>query len=286
MSLPRSLSPRSQRFKVRVAEALAQIELPDDDAPRRRARARAADDAELEALRSRLRAHPVHSCPDLADHEQWMQRFDQLERETSSLDQRVRRRTGSLVRTFDQVLAVLRGLGYVEDFTLTAKGETLRRVYNEADLVVVEAVHRGVWTGLEPAELAAVVSALVYEARGRDPGPLPAVMPTAKVKAAVNALDDLEAEVLAFERSEGLSLTRPLESDFVERTWRWARGERLDDILDEDELSPGDFVRVMKQLVDLLRQIGAVAEDPELHRTGLDAIDAVLRGVVAYSSLE
>ena len=286
VALPRSLSPRSQRFKVRVAEALAELELGGDGPPRRRQRAAAADDAELEALRASLRAHPVHRCPDLPDHEQWMQRWDQLERETSALQQRVHRRTGSLVRTFDQVLSVLRGLGYVEDFALTAKGETLRRVYNEADLVVVEAVHRGVWAGLDAAELAAVVSALVYEARGREPGPAPAVMPTARVRAAVNALDDLEAEVLAFERGQGLSLTRPLESDFVERTWRWASGERLEDVLDDGELSPGDFVRVMKQLVDLLRQIAAVAEEPALHRTALDAIDAVLRGVVAYSSVE
>ena len=121
----------------------------------------------------------MQACPDRSEHEHWLQRAGQLEHDIEALGKRVRRRTGSLVRTFDRVLAVLRGLGYVEDFALTGKGETLRRVYNEADLIVTEAVHRGVWAELDPAELAACVSTLVYEARGREQPPGRPSMPTA-----------------------------------------------------------------------------------------------------------
>ena len=107
-----------------------------------------------------------------------MLRYDQLAKEQRGLEERVRRRTGSLVRTFDRVLEVLGSLGYVDGFALTPQGETLRQVYAETDLVVVEAMHRGCGA-VDPAELAACVSSLVYETRGADgpPGTRPSRRP-------------------------------------------------------------------------------------------------------------
>jgi ATP-dependent RNA helicase HelY len=268
-----------------VARALSELDPPSVPRPRRRRRA-AADDPELAALRAELRAHPVHGCPDLADHEKWMQRHDHLAKEQRSLSERVRRRTGSLVRTFDRVLEVLGSLGYVDGFALTGKGETLRRVYAETDLVVVEALHRGVWRDLDPPELAACVASLVYETRGSDGPPAePPAAPTRAVDEALDALAKLQEEVHAHEQSGGLSLTRELDPGFTELAYRWAGGEPLEDVLAAEDITPGDFVRVTKQLIDLLRQIALVAEDQEVRTTARAAVDACQRGVVAYSSL-
>jgi ATP-dependent RNA helicase HelY len=285
VAMPRQLSPKSPRFKSYVARALSELDPPEIARPRRRRRA-AADDPELAALRTELRADPVHGCPDLADHEKWMQRHDQLAKEQRNLAERVRRRTGSLVRTFDRVLEVLGSLGYVDGFALSAKGETLRRVYAETDLVVVEAMHRGVWRGLDPAELAACVSSLVYETRGADgpPGD-PPVAPTGAVEAALGALTGLQEEVHAHEQAGGLSLTRQLDPGFAGLAYRWARGDPLEDVLAAEDITPGDFVRVTKQLIDLLRQVALVADDPGIRTTARAAVDACQRGVVAYSSL-
>ena len=41
----------------------------------------------------------------------------------------------------------------------------LTRIWTEADLLVAECLRRGLWDGLDPAELAAAVSVVVYEAR-------------------------------------------------------------------------------------------------------------------------
>jgi len=285
VAMPRQLSPKSPRFKSYVARALAELDPPERPRPRRKRRA-GADDQELAALRAELREHPVHGCPDLAAHEKWMHRHDQLAKEQRSLSERVRRRTGSLVRTFDRVLEVLGSLGYVDGFALTAKGETLRRVYAETDLVVVEAMHRGVWRGLDAAELAASVSSLVYETRGTDgpPGD-PPVAPTRAVEDALVALADLQAEVHAHEQAGGLSLTRQLDPGFADPAHRWASGDPLEDVLATEDITPGDFVRVTKQLIDLLRQIALVADDPGVQSTARAAVDACQRGVVAYSSL-
>ena len=285
VAMPRQLSPKSPRFKSYVARALSELDPPERPRPRRKRRA-GADDQELAELRAELRGHPVHGCPDLAAHEKWMHRHDQLAKEQRALSERVRRRTGSLVRTFDRVLEVLGSLGYVDGFALTAKGETLRRVYAETDLVVVEAMHRGVWRGLDPAELAACVSSLVYETRGADgpPGD-PPVAPTRAVEDALGALADLQAEVHAHEQAGGLSLTRQLDPGFADPAHRWASGDPLEDVLATEDITPGDFVRVTKQLIDLLRQVALVADDPEVQSTARAAVDACQRGVVAYSSL-
>jgi ATP-dependent RNA helicase HelY len=286
VAIPRAGSAKSPRFKASVARALAELDAPAPELPRRR-RGAAAADAELQRLRAELRAHPVHGCPDLPEHEKWLRRADDLQRDSDRLANRVRRRTGSLVKTFDRVLAVLGRLGYVDGFALTAKGQTLRRVYAEADLLVAEAIHRGTWAGLDPAELAACVSCLVYETRGGGEGPPgdPPAPPTARVRAALRDLAGLQAEVHAEEQADGLELTRALDPGFVDLAHRWASGEALEEVLADEEITPGDFVRVTKQLIDLLRQVAAVAADPALAATARAAVQACARGVVAYSGL-
>src|SRR5262245_11377387 len=284
IALPRPFSPKSPRFKARVAQALAELDAPQPPRPGRRRGG--ADDPELAELRAQLRAHPVHQCPDLPRHERWMMRWDQLQRETERISKRVHRRTGSLVRTFDRVLAVLGRLDYVEGFALTPKGQTLRRVYSEADLAVGEAIHRGVWRELDAAELAACVSSLVYESRG-DPGPPGEEVPppTAGVRRALRALAELQDEIHGHEEAEGLELTRRLDAGFADLAYRWARGDTPEDVLAYEEVTPGDFVRVTKQLIDLLQQVVQVADDPALAEVARQAVDACQRGVVAYSGM-
>ena len=67
---------------------------------------------------------------------------------------------------------------------------------------------------------------------------------------------------------------------------RWASGERLDAVLRGQDIAAGDFVRRCKQLVDLLDQVGKAATDEVLRRTARQAVDAVLRGVVAADRLD
>ena len=64
----------------------------------------------------------------------------------------------------------------------------------------------------------------------------------------------------------------------------WARGDDLADVLADDELTGGDFVRNVKQCVDLLRQIADVAPDPATRRLARVAADTCVRGVVAAAS--
>jgi ATP-dependent RNA helicase HelY len=81
-----------------------------------------------------------------------------------------------------------------------------------------------------------------------------------------------------------VQLCRELEPGFTTPVYRWAEGVPLDELLEETEMAPGDFVRNCKQLLDLLRQIEEVAQ-PETAALVRRAHERVLHGVVAYTGV-
>jgi ATP-dependent RNA helicase HelY len=73
-------------------------------------------------------------------------------------------------------------------------------------------------------------------------------------------------------------MTRHPDPGFAALAYRWASGEELEDIEDR-RLQPGDFVRVSRQLVDLIKQLRDVA--PEIGVEAKEALSKIDRGVVA-----
>jgi len=281
IALPRTGSTRSARFRRDVASALVSLHVT----PGKTGEARAADprvEREAARLESAARAHPCHDCPERAKHERWAERASKLEQQMAGVERRIRVRTETLARRFDRVLAVLRDLGYVEEWSLTSKGRTLTRIYGEGDLLVGEALATGLFQGLEPAEVAALVSTVVYEARERTP--LPGKLPTPEAAHRYERLQRLWRQVRRTEDEHQVQLCRELEPSFSGPIHRWCEGVPLEELLDETEMAPGDFVRNCKQLLDLLRQIADVAE-PATAALVRGAHDEVLHGVVAYTGV-
>lgn len=258
---------------------------------RARRRSDAATDAELARLRKALKAHPCHACPDRDDHARWAERWNKLKREHDQLVRRVEGRTGSIARTFDRTLDVLLTLGYLQRTTeqrirVTDDGRWLRRLYAENDLLLAECLRRGVWDGLDPAGLAAVVSTVVYQGR-RDDAPDPYIPggPTGRLAGVLDDTQRVWSEVDDLEEAHGIDATGPLDLGLVGAMYRWASGKGLDSVLRGSDLAAGDFVRWCKQVIDVLDQLGGAAPSEKLRTTARKAQDAVLRGVVAYSSL-
>ncbi len=88
----------------------------------------------------------------------------------------------------------------------------LGRIWTEADLLVAECLRRGVWNGLSPAELAAAVSVVVFEAR-RDVDER-ASLPRGPVADAVDETLKLWGEIEADEAARGLTATREPDLGF------------------------------------------------------------------------
>jgi ATP-dependent RNA helicase HelY len=242
------------------------------------------EDAELAALRRMLRDHPCHACPDREQHVREAERYRRLLREVEGLERRVAGRTHVIARTFGQVCAVLDRLGYLHDDTVTAGGRLLAGLYTELDLVAAECLRRGLWDGLSAPELAACVSALSFESRQADDASPPR-LPPGRVREVLTSTVRVWGELDQLETDNGLSFLREPDLGFAWTAYRWARGHALQDVLDDDPaLAPGDFVRWVKQVIDLLDQVAAAA-DVSVAAVARSAAESMRRGVVAYSSV-
>ncbi len=291
LRIPGRFNPRSPQHRKDLA-ATMRNKLAGATARelRQAARAEAANGApgETEAvigdLRRRLREHPCHGCPDQQSHARQAEKYLRLEREAQALDRRVAGRSHVIARTFDRVCAVLEQLGYTNGDKVTSEGTMLAGLYSELDLLTAECIRRGVWDGLSAAELAACVSALTFEARRADDAELPRV-PGGEVSAVLMTMTRLWVELDGIEKRHKLSFLREPDVSFAARAHAWASGQPLELLLAED-MTPGDFVRAVKQLIDLLDQIEGAARGTTLADKASEAIRALRRGVVAYSSVQ
>ncbi|MBT2490210.1 DEAD/DEAH box helicase [Streptomyces sp. ISL-96] len=293
MRIPKSFNARSPQSRRDLASALRTKAGHMVLERHCKQRAAAADDREIARLRTALRAHPCHGCDEREDHARWAERYHRLQRDTKQLERRIEGRTNTIARTFDRIYALLTELDYLRDDKATEHGKRLARLYGELDLLASECLREGVWEGLKPAELAACVSALVFEARQPDDAVAPKV-PTGPAKIALGEmvriwgrLDALEEE-FKINQAEGVGQREP-DPGFAWAVYMWASGKGLDEVLREAEMPAGDFVRWCKQVIDVLGQIAAAApssaEGSAVTKNARKAVDAVLRGVVAYSSV-
>ena len=287
--IPRGFNPRNPQSRRDLASSLRNSDAEFQQQRPRRGRGRgSADDEDRRVLelRAKLRQHPCHGCDDREDHARWAERHWKLRRETEQLRKKMENRTGTIARTFDRVCGVLTDLGYLApDDTVTEEGRRLGRLYTELDLLAAECLRTGVWERLNPAELAACVSALVYESRSPEDAGAPRV-PHGPAEEALAETVRTWGRLQGEEAAHGVSFLREPDLGFSWAAYRWASGHRLDQVLADADLQAGDFVRWVKQLMDLLGQVAdAAPEGSPVRRTAQRAVDAVRRGVVAYSSV-
>lgn len=288
LRLPRHVDHRTPRVRRDLATALRSTGLSPSGRRGSGKKSKAADDHELQSLRRALRNHPAHERPDREQLARIGERYNRIEREAEQMRQQVASTTNSLARTFDRIIALLGERGYVEDGEVTGDGRRLARIYAEADLVVAESLRQGLWRGLGPAELAAVVSILVFESR-QEGGYLGASGPTEPIRRAVEATIGVWTQLRTDEARHRLPPTREPDLGFVTGIHSWARGDDLAAALlasgdRGNPLSAGDFVRWCRQIIDMLDQINNTADDVEVAATAHKAVRAIRRGVVAVDA--
>lgn len=255
-------------------------------------RAAALPDQEkkIAELRRALRAHPCHGCSEREDHARWSERWWKLRQETDGLVRQIQGRTNTIAKTFDRVCGVLAGYGYLETsesgaLTISTDGQRLRRIYGEKDLLISQSLRMGAFSDLDAAEVAALASVLVYQAKREDRGLRPR-MPSVSLESAVDTVVHEWSALEDVEEANKLPLTGEPELGLVWPIFKWAKGKHLQDVLNGTDLAAGDFVRWVKQVIDLLDQLAKIPGlDPRVARLCADAIKLVKRGVVAYSTV-
>ena len=218
------------------------------------------------------------------------------------------RPSGSKRPLGDQMVArhhVLEELGYAQGWTLNHRGQLLRSIYHECDLLIAESINWGVFEGLEPAQLAGLLSCFVFESKRSSRVLNAAKQVTTKKRRALNDrlghdrrgnLNDRLNDIVAIDATireveSRLFVPHAKEPDgkFATTIAAWARGASLGTVLDLADVeigqtSPGDFVRNAKQVADLCEQLSRMRDLTEVANVAAAARDAVLRSVVAGAS--
>jgi len=285
LRVPRSFNPKAASARRDLASALrAKSPNIGGRRPPRREPAAAANDAELARLRSQMRTHACHQCPEREEHARWAERWLKLQRETDSLKRRVDSRTNTIARQFDRVCGLLEHMGYLAGDQVTPSGQRLATLYTELDLLAAESLREGLWDELDPAELAACVSTLTYESRRPDDSVMPP-LPTGKVPDVLAQMVKLWGDLDKLESDHRLDFLREPDFGFALAAWQWASGFGLATVLGDSDLTAGDFVRAIRQLLDLLDQVAVAAGESPLRKSARLAFGALNRGVVAYATL-
>lgn len=191
------------------------------------------------------------------------------------------------------VVELLNRYAFMDGAEVTDKGGVLRRIYNECDLLLVEALDGHVISRLDPAELAAFASWFIYESRDGETEEERNIARSeeehyqGELGYVLEWLNNDLASMKISEGEMGLDLLGSPDTGFSEAAHMWASGAELQEMLRKyPDRSIGDMVRTMKQIIDLLRQLAEVSSDPYLKDNLRRAMDAIDRGVVGYSSIE
>ena len=300
MPLPKRVEHRNPRMRRDLASALrsasAGLDVPSAKGKRSGPPKERDVDPELAGLRYELNRHPAHGMAEREAKARLAERYLRIERDNEQIRQKIAAATNSLARTFDRIVVLLTERGFIDandgDPRVTDDGRLLARIYSESDLLVAECLRSGTWEGLDAAELAAVVSSVLYESRGDAPGaPDGTEVPTGKLRRGLNQTRRLWTELRADEQRHRIAQSREPEDGFVPVIYRWATTGDLTTALAASEasgtgtpLSAGDFVRWCRQVLDLLDQVRNAAPTATLRATAKRAINHIRRGVVAVDA--
>ena len=272
--LPGSFQPKDRQYRREVAKRLARASLRDVGGRKRD--------------RGRREVHPVEFDPELRQRMRAAAQAERLLRELAEIDTRVEGHNRSLSREFDRILGVLEHRGYLlrpeSGWSLTDKGTMLASVFHECDLLITECIGVGLLDDVEAPELAGLLSVFVHEHRSPEP-PAPPWFPNGAARQRWLRILAVSEDLSAEERAGGLGGHRPPDPGFFAAAHGWVAGHALSTVVGDEEVTGGDFVRTMKQLIDLARQIADVAPQPATRAVAREAAALAHRGIVADTAL-
>ena len=202
---------------------------------------------------------------------------------TSRLEDRIAARRGALSARLDRVTSVLERFGFSEGWELTESGARLAQIYSESDLFIALFLDRARLDEVSSPEFAAMLSWFTFEPRPSFQGD-PFWPGAGRLFSLFETAEAVADELRAAEFEAGLPVTREPDLGFSKLIFRWTEGHPLAKVLKSSEIAPGDFIRNVKQVADLTRQIGVVFSGDRLGSIARETEGRIVRGVVALSS--
>ena len=191
----------------------------------------------------------------------------------SSFDFYQRRKSGKNIRimaSFNNYLRRLQRLGYVDEYNqLTDKGSFARFIYSN-ELLLTEIFYTDIVDMLSVDEILVILASVIYEPRRNDW--------FAKIKMK-NEFDHL-SDVISSNDFINQNIDKRIVRKLLPIICYWANGEEFTDLMEITNLHEGDIIRLMRQVVDFLRQIIRASREQGRITKLTDAMNKVFRDVI------
>ncbi|XWW94374.1 hypothetical protein V2A60_002317 [Cordyceps javanica] len=243
-------------------------------------------------LAKKMSTSPAMSCPAFLKHfamchDEWLIKEHIQQLKSSLSDQNLQ-----LLPDYEQRVQVLKELGFIDDATrIQLKGKVACEVHSGDELVLTELILDNVLAEFEPAEIAALLSAFVFQEkttvepvltgnleRGRD-----------HIVAISEKVNDVQTRLQVILSSEDSNdfVSRP-RFGLMEVVYEWARGMSFKNITALTDVLEGTIVRTMTRLDETCREVKNAARiigDPDLYQKMQQAQEMIKRDITAVASL-
>ncbi|KAK4161213.1 NUC185 domain-containing protein [Cladorrhinum sp. PSN259] len=220
-------------------------------------------------------------------HDQWLIRtqIDQLRQSLS--DQNLQ-----LLPDYEQRIQVLKDLSFIDDETrIQLKGKVACEIHSGDELVLTELILENVLADYEPAEIAALLSAFVFQEKTDSVPKL-----TANLERGMKTIVELSEKVNNVQTLHQVIQTSDESNDFVSKprfglmevVYEWARGVSFKNITNLTDVLEGTIVRTITRLDETCREVKNAARiigDPELYQKMTVAQELIRRDITAVASL-
>lgn len=240
------------------------------------------------------RQYRSHYHPNLERHYITVDRKETLRSRVSTLRHLLSNESLQLFPDFLQRKAMLQSLGYVdENDTVCLKGRVACEVNTCEGLIVTEMVFEGMLNELEPAEIVAVLSTLLFQEKTDEDQNLDSELPE-RLVTSCERMKAIAVDLGQKQKDFGLPVdpleycANSLKMGLVHVVYEWACGVPFSSICELTAVQEGSIVRCITRLDELCREVrnsARVVGNPTLYRKMEAASEAIKRDIVFASSL-
>lgn len=230
--------------------------------------------------RQELATHFCAVCPVLPEHQAAHDTVRHVTAQIEALQRQIEEQQELYLGEFLRFIKVLEHFGHLKDGKPTEIGELNAHIRSTNGLFITELLRRGILDGLEPAEVAAVVSTVVFEPRRNMTVTMDGVPKTTRM--AIEQVYQLASQVQHVQGVHGIQVPVNVELAMVPVVIAWGRGAEWSKVAKATQMDDGDLVRAMRQLIDLLHQLRQAPGVPvALQATLNEAIAALDRDLIS-----
>eukprot|EP01130_Rhizamoeba_saxonica_P018639 TRINITY_DN9399_c0_g1_i1.p1 TRINITY_DN9399_c0_g1~~TRINITY_DN9399_c0_g1_i1.p1 ORF type:complete len:789 (-),score=199.19 TRINITY_DN9399_c0_g1_i1:2391-4757(-) len=248
---------------------------------------------EQKRIAAELRGSKCHTCPHLKEQFDLVDKQEKANKKIEAMKFMLSEESLNLKPDFDARVAVLKQLKYISDTKIIQlKGKVAREVSTINELIATEIIFENLLTPLSPAEIAALLSCLVFQEGGGRKQDVPNV--TERLDEVYGTMYEIAVGIANIQISCGIMedvgdfLNDNVNPGLMNVVFEWANGTTFQEICSMTEVQEGSIVRTMVRLDETCRDFrnaGRIIGDLEMSKKLEEASQLIKRDIVFASSL-